>query len=486
VKIFGQRLSATTLLPFLVIAAVAGCALRAPTPSAAPPVKTQGLNAGMAEIDITPPIGYRMAGYFEERVSTGTHDPLKAKAMVLEHGDERIALVFCDLVGMSLHVTRAARAEASQLTGIPVTNIIIAATHSHTGPLFDATLAEYFHRSALKQFGYDPAETIDYPKFLTSQLVKVIATAASNAQPAEVDDGIGQRTGLAFNRRYYMRDGSVATNPGKTNRNIIKAAGPVDPDVGIIIVKNRKSEKLEGGLTVFAMHADTTGGTEYSADYPYYLQQALRQSLGSNYISAFGAGTCGDINHIDVSKGGLLRGPTITGPLGRALAETVLDELPHLHPIVHPDIGVRSETLMLPLQKTTPREVAEAKVILHRSNDVKMSLLWKTRAVKDVDLAEKGPLYPMEVQVFRLDTNTAIVCLPAEIFVQFGLAIKKASPFERTMVIALSNDRPSYVPTLQAFKEGSYEVLNSRLAPGAGEKMTEAAIGMLNQLKRDE
>ena len=93
------------------------------------------LRIGAAELDITPPVGYRMAGYFDERLSTGVHDPLKAKALVLQQGREQIALVFCDLLGLSLKVSTNARAFASRQTGIPVAHIVISATHSHTGPL---------------------------------------------------------------------------------------------------------------------------------------------------------------------------------------------------------------------------------------------------------------------------------------------------------------------------------------------------------------
>src|SRR5882724_3169996 len=74
---------------------------------------------GAAEIDITPPAGHRMAGYFDERLATGVHDPLKAKAIVMKQGDQEIAFVFCDLVGVSLNVTTNARSQASDKTGIP-------------------------------------------------------------------------------------------------------------------------------------------------------------------------------------------------------------------------------------------------------------------------------------------------------------------------------------------------------------------------------
>jgi hypothetical protein len=93
-----------------------------------------------------------------------------------------------------------------------------------------------------------------------------------------------------------------------------------------------------------------------------------------------------------------------------------------------------------------------------------------------------GDTLPMEVQVFRLSDDVAVVGLPGEIFVELGLAIKKASPFRTTLVIELCNDAPGYVPTAKAFKEGSYETVNSRVQSGGGEKLVEAATRLLKEL----
>ena len=125
------------------------------------------LYVGAAEIDITPPAGHRMAGHFDERLATGVHDPLKAKAIVVQQGQEQIAMVFCDLVGFALSVTTNARARASRLTEIPVSHIVICATHSHTGPLFDDTRRHYFHEAAVAKYSTDPREKVYYPAFLT-------------------------------------------------------------------------------------------------------------------------------------------------------------------------------------------------------------------------------------------------------------------------------------------------------------------------------
>src|SRR5579875_3268044 len=114
--------------------------------------------AGVAVVDITPPTGYRMAGYFNERLNTGTHDPLQAKALVLRQGDEGAALEFCDLVGIARQVSDRARQLAAKKTGIPASNILIAATHSHTGPLYSGAMREYFHDRAIADKGSDPHE----------------------------------------------------------------------------------------------------------------------------------------------------------------------------------------------------------------------------------------------------------------------------------------------------------------------------------------
>src|SRR5580704_331893 len=152
------------LTAFLLLA-LSGCSTSKPSGPAGTNSSAYPFRVGMAEIDITPPVGYRMAGYFDERFSTGTHDPLKAKAIVLQQGSTEAALVFCDLLGPSLNVTTNARAAASLKTGIPVANIVMAATHSHTGPQFDDVRSDYFRNLIVSQTGKDPHQTIDYPAY---------------------------------------------------------------------------------------------------------------------------------------------------------------------------------------------------------------------------------------------------------------------------------------------------------------------------------
>src|SRR3954452_9349239 len=184
-------------LPLLCPLIFCGCKLTESMDSSAAPLKS-----GAPEIEIPPPVGHRMAGYFDERLATGVHDPLQAKALVMKQGDEQIALVFCDLVGVSLNVTTNARSQIADKTGIPVSHIVISCTHSHTGPLFDDTRRHFFHETALAKYGTDPKEKIYYPDFLIDQLVKVIAEAQKKLHPAVLEVGIAKQENpqLNFNR----------------------------------------------------------------------------------------------------------------------------------------------------------------------------------------------------------------------------------------------------------------------------------------------
>ncbi len=438
---------------------------------------TQQLQAGAAVTDITPPIGYRMCGYFNERLSTGVLNPLHAKALVLRQGDTRAALVFCDLIGISADVSKRARGQAEQQTGIPADNILLAGTHSHTGPLYFDALRDYLHEKAVAKQGKDPCEQRDYPSELVAGIVKAIKEADAKVQPAQAQAGVAQQQGLSFNRRFHMKDGTVRFNPGLLNPDIIRPAGPIDPGVGMIFFRAGNGARVFASLVNFALHLDTTGGTLYAADYPYFIEQNLREKFGKDFTLLFGTGTCGDINHFDVTTKNIRKPETI----GATLAGTVAAA--QSQAIAKPSLAVKRAVVEVPMQKFTAAEIAQAKKDMDKIGTAEMSFLDQVRTYKIVDIqSRRGSTIPLEVQAFRLSDEVAVVGLPGEVFVEHGLAIKKASPFPVTLVIELSQDDVAYVPTRKAFGEGSYETVNSRIAPGGGEVMTDTAIRLLKEL----
>jgi hypothetical protein len=448
------------------------------------PVSAAELEAGVAVVDITPPTGYRLSGYFHERVGTGTHDPLLAKAVVLRQGKVSAALVFCDIIGISLDVSSAAREQASGRTGIPAGNILIAATHSHTGPLYHGTSRDLYHELAMQRDGTDQSEIVDYPAELTEKLVAAVEGALAKARPVALETADISQEGLSFNRRFHMKGGGpVRFNPGKMNPDIVRVAGPIDPEVGFLLARGTSDNAPLFSLSVFALHLDTVGGTEYSADYPLYLEQTLRQALGEEFVSIFGNGTCGDINHIDVSHKRPQKGHEEAERIGTGLGGTIVDALDSLRTVENPSLAVRTVAVDVPLKDYTPEELVQARALMLKAETESVNWLERVAAHRVVKLANRNSdKLPMDVQVFRLNKDVAIVGLPGEVFVDLGLAIKKGSPFAKTMVIELANDAPAYIPTEKAMAEGSYETENCIIKPGGGEMLVEAAEKLLADL----
>jgi hypothetical protein len=429
---------------------------------------------GLAEIDITPPVGYRMDGYFYERLNTGTRDPLKAKAIVFQQGTTRAALVVCDLIGVPQTLTRDVRAEASARTGIPAANIAISATHTHTGPLFAGERARLFSERAAEKLGKDPLADVKYPDLLRDRLVEVIVTASARVSATTMELVRTEENRLSFNRRFHMEDGTVRFNPGVRNPDIVRPAGPIDPDLPFLLFTT--ANKPAGSLTVFALHADTVGGTEYSADYAGQLAAELRREFGDGFTSIFGLGTCGDINHIDVSGDRSYNARTI----GQQLAVRILSTRARTA-VERPSLAVLSTRLSLPLRTVAEDQAALARARRNKVGTDELPFLEQVGIVTTLDLLQRGATLEAEIQVVRLNRDVAIVLLPGEVFVDLGLAIKRASPFRHTVVIELANDSPAYIPTEKAFKEGSYEIVNSRIAPGGGERLAAAAVELLEQ-----
>ncbi len=444
--------------------------------SQAPP-----LEAGVTKVAITPPVGYRMAGYYRERLNTGTKDPLYAKVIVFRQGEVQVGIIFNDLIGLPGPLVDQARPVIAQATGIPASHLILCATHSHTGPLYFGLYRDHYHQENIKAHGKDPHEAVDYSALLTQAWVQGVKEAQSKLQPVQLKHGATEESRVSFNRRFLMKDGTVRFNPGVNNPQIVKPAGPIDPTVDLIQVQSAKGNPPAnlGMLVSFAMHLDTVGGTDYSADYPVHLEKELSTALGDEAICLFGTGTCGDINHVDVTAANRRSAEEI----GKLLGETAIAALPKLEVLSEPKLAVARTRYLQDVQKVSEEDITFAKKIFPVGEPGKTPFLDLVRAYTTLDLLQ----YPdgkmnVEISVVALNDKVAMVFLPGEIFVELGMAIKQESPFEQTLVIELAHDTPFYVPTKRGFLEGSYEIMNSRITPGGGEVMVEHAVSLLKQL----
>jgi neutral ceramidase len=458
----------------------------------------RSLLVGVAEVDITPPAGFPMAGYYHERLAEGVLDPLWAKAIVFRDGENVAAIVVCDLIGVSTDLSREVRRRVAEETGIPADHVVVAATHSHTAP-------DYMKELYLWLGDADQDRTrADYIEKLVAGPVAAIRQAHERAAPAQLSaNAARQEVPVAFNRRFVMRDGSVRTWQNLANPEVVRAAGPIDPEIGLIEIRSTGAEVPSAIFSNYALHLDTVGGTSWSADYPRYIEQRLRREFGDELISVFGTGCCGDINHSDPTRTERNKVDFIGTAIGDSIAAAVGD----LQPVAQPRLFVRTHTVELPLQDVQPEEIDRAVELLaiarmggtvdffehvaaykavildhlrHKAPRVEAPkhITWGVSR----SLAGVGDRLPVDVTVIALGTDVAIVCLPGEVFVDLGLAIKQASPFRTTLVVELCNAVETiYIPHRGAYAGGSYEVTNSNLEPGGGEMLVETAVRLLRE-----
>ncbi len=458
------------------------------------------LRMGFAEVDITPPLGFPMAGYYHVRLAKGSLDPLIARAIVFQEGDTRAALVICDLIGIARDLSVQVRKRASAKTGIPEANIVLTATHTHTAPDYMKDLYDYIETKRTPA----TAEKSPYAEKLISGIASAIEKALSAAQPVSLTAGSAiQQLPVSFNRRFVMRDGTVKTWQRLDGPDVVRAAGPIDPEIPLLVARSASDRKLLGMLSNFALHLDTVGGQQWSADYPRHVADALRNDFGSEFISAFGTGTCGDINHVDPVR----KDRNKSDFIGQSLAKTIREGIGDLPPVKETRLQARSRKLDLALQDVTVDQIAKARGHLLEAKAGKtVDFFDLVRAQKAIMLDHYrnakphanapdfitwglshsyrgiGPRLPVEVHTITLGDEVAIVCLPGEIFVDLGLAIKKASPFRTTFVIELANCVETiYIPTRAAYAGGSYEVINSTTEPGSGEAIVQAALDLLRE-----
>jgi hypothetical protein len=436
---------------------------------------------GVASVDITPPLGAPMAGYYHERGADGVLDPLFSKAIVIQSDRERVAFVALDIICVTREITNEARQLITQRIGIPGDHVMISATHAHTGP----ELARPSRR--VSDMGGQDQAALQYTRELPGRIAETVSLANEHLQPAKLSRATGACEGLAFNRRYFMRDGSVGWNPGKLNPHIVIPAGPIDPEVGILYAEQPGAKGPTKSIMTFinfAMHPDTTGGSKFSADWPGAVARVLASYHGSHHTTLVGNGTCGNINNYDFFWKWPNNGPGEQNRIAAILGASVFQAYKELEEVDPSPILTRTTTVELALPEVSQDDVQTArKAIAATKNDRGANFMTLVRSYRVLDIAERaGQPHQVELQVIALGKDVAWVSLPGEVFVELGLAIKQRSPFPSTFVVELANDNIGYIPDRRSYAEGNYEPESARCAAGSGEKLVDVAVDLLEEL----
>jgi neutral ceramidase len=423
------------------------------------------LHVGFGETDITPKPGSQSPGGIQARRLNEVHDPLKAVAMVIKREKVTVAIVGIDSLFITEDTTARARETITRETGIVGANVLIGASHTHGG----GPIASCFESEA------DRA----YQELVAARVAEAVGSAYRSLHAAEIGDGIGHEPGISFNRRFLMRDGKQVTHPGKGNAEIVKPAGPIDPDVGVLAARSANGDLL-GVFVNFACHLTVMGGNKFTADYVYHLRENLKEHYKNPKLAVgFLLGAAGDVTQVDNLRPGLEFGDQWARMFGLSLAAETVQTVGRMSWQKDAVVQAAQSFVNIPIRDASEAERATPVVGLGSGATVD-KIYAHERELVALERAKQAVI-PCEVQAIRVG-ELGIVTNGAEFFCQLGLDIKAASPFGRTWVVSLANGWIGYVPTATAYYAGGYEPRTARsakMAPWAGQSLVEGSLGVL-------
>jgi neutral ceramidase len=424
--------------------------------------------AGAAKQSIVPPFPTRMGGYFDRMDTfTGVESPVYARALVCTDGETTLAVVSTDLIGVSSHLVESSRERIEAETGIPVGNVLLSASHTHSGP------SGYAGSSMFGQ----PVDT-RLSDFLIGKFAEVVAEAHQAMEPAEWGHASGHLATLTRNRQQ--------------NNELV-----IDPEVGVLkVVRNGTNEAL-AVLFNFTGHPVIMGSTNLllSSEYPGKAAEAVEAVLGG--VALFTQGACGDVT---VHR----RGSTFSevARVGRIVGGEVLKTAEQIAPVE--DYTLWSEFMPLEVEPRAIPSVAEAETAVEAAEQALAQAKAggeRERRVKELEravgseqttlrvarwVAEEPRLLATakasSVHVMRLGP-VILVGIPGELFVEYGLEMKQRIHQDAglpTMVVGYANGNTGYIVTPRAVATGGYEQSIARVAPSAGRTMVEAALDTVN------
>ncbi|MCS6977829.1 MAG: neutral/alkaline non-lysosomal ceramidase N-terminal domain-containing protein [Gemmatales bacterium] len=445
----------------------------------------KGFRAGAYAQDITPdqfPISVN--GGMQDRLAHGVHDRLHARCLVLDDGQTKLAFAVCDSCMIPREIMDEAKRLASEQTGIPVTNMLISATHTHTAP----TVAGAFQSEA----------NVQYAKALPKLIAKGITEAHARLQPARIGWAVGKDPTQVFNRRWKMEPGTISPdpfgrntdrvkmNPGYQAKGLIEPAGPIDPDVSILAVQTRDGKPL-ALLANYSLHY-VGGVSPLSADYFGAFADRIAQLLEApkEFVGIMSNGTSGDVNNINFAGPPPARQREFEQCkiVANSVAQAALEAYRRIEFKDHVPLAVAERDITLGVRRPTAEEVAQAKEILAQAKGPVLQTLPEVYARETVLLAEYPPSVPVKLQAMRVG-DLGIAAIPCEVFAEIGLELKKRSPLQPMFTISLANGYNGYLPTPEQHKLGGYETWRARssyLEVDASTKITATILELLNEV----
>ncbi len=446
--------------------------------------------AGAATSNITPKLGTSINGNMSDGKATHIHDELHSRALVLDDGTSKLAIVVSDSCMIPREVLDEAKRLASEATGIPASHMLMSATHTHSA----ATSASVFQSEA----------DMDYRAFLALRIADAVRRANNNLAPARIGWGKASVPDQVHNRRWHMQPGTVLKNPfgtedqvkmnpGIKNPALLKPAGPIDPDVAFLTVQRTNGQHV-------ALFADYSlhyvgGNPGISADYFGAFADRIQELLRADrqdppFVGLMANGTSGDINNVPWRDGDTNK--YAPGEKLRKVADRVATEVAKALPGVKlhdwVPLAAAQKEITLGVRKPDAAALARAQDILAKAPNQfpRLKGVEEIYARETVQMAAYPDRVDLILQALRIG-DLAITAIPCEVFVEIGLELKAKNPFPASFTISLANGYNGYLPTPQQHALGGYETWRAKssyLEVNASPQITAVLFELLGQLKR--
>ena len=443
------------------------------------------LQAGFSRVDITPMLGMHVSGYFIERRAEGVLDNLEVNTVAAGVDANKVVLMSMDLCEVDKEFITEIREAISKRTGLPVEAVYIQCNHTHTGPRISKNPDE-------------PLE-VQYFDFWKSRMVDAAQMALDDMQPAKMGWAVGHAPNIAFIRRYIMKDGSVRTNPGVNNPDVVKPIGEVDDEVAVVRFDREKDTIV---LVNFADHPDCVGGNLFSADWPGFARKRVEKALDDTKCVLFN-GAQGDVNHVNVKpQGGDLndmfmdfddvsRGYGHARHMGNVVAGAVLQVYDKVKYIPVNSVKYINRVVDAPSNMPAPEEMEEAHYINRMHNagrdaelpyDGMMLTTMVASAARKVRLEHGPESFPLNLSGVAIG-NVALIGIPGEPFNGVGVGLKAAPGWDLVIPTCITNGSEGYFPMKDSYEEGGYEAGDSSYKAGVAELLIEEGKKLLALMK---
>ena len=444
------------------------------------------MKTGYAKICIDPPYGAPIIGYYELRRTKGILDSLYARAVAFDDGEKKAVVIALDLCLLGQKYYDAMKDAITAAADIDRDAIFINCSHTHTGPVVG------------KDFASDSESSAAYDEFLITSVRDAALYALADCKPSRIETADGQAKNISFVRRYRMKDGTVATNPGVNNPNIDHPLGKPNETVKLVKILREGAEDIY--MINFGTHPDSVGGEYISADYMGFACSILEKAI-PNSKCIFLLAPQGDVNHVNVHPTpGESRISTIdfdsvprshkhAEHMGRIIAGAVLAICSITEEVKTDKISYASREVTLPSHQENDR-LEEVKYIYDmytagRANELPYKEMELTTVVAEatrIIKLQNGPeSYPFFLSAVKIG-DLVFAGIGGEPFTEIRNRICDGSPYKNTVLCCLTNSAGGYIPNRIAYEEGGYEAKSSALAPGGDDIIVNGMLDMLKSM----